>query len=81
MYRLLFNIILLIGFLRLQIHLQPYKLSRTNKLERKEMIAGIMTMFGGTLFIEEKDVIPEINLAVFLFVVVLNIHFILYWVY
>ena len=81
MYRLLFNIILLIGFLRLQIHLQPYKRDRTNKLERKELIAGIMSMFGGTLFIDEKDKINEINLAVFIFVVALNIHFIIYWVY
>ena len=75
------NVLLLLAFFRLQIKLEPYKLSRNNKLERKEFIAGLLTMFGGTLFVDQKNKVELINLIVFVLVVAINMHFILYWIY
>jgi len=51
-----------------------------NKLERKEFLAGILTMFGGTLFIEKEEV-GFINLLVFFLVVFNNFAFLFNWIY
>ncbi|CAI2361394.1 unnamed protein product [Moneuplotes crassus] len=71
----------LVAFFRLQVFLSPYKLKENNGLERLEMTTGLITLFGGLLFISDDDREPVIDLMVFLFIIVCNINFMINWVF
>jgi len=74
-------IITLLFFLRVQICLSPYKLEDNNRLERLEMTTGMMTLFGGMIFVEEDSQVEVIDFIIFLFIIFVNFYFIIHWMY
>ncbi|CAI2360059.1 unnamed protein product [Moneuplotes crassus] len=74
-------VLVVVIFFRLQIFLSPYKLQENNALERLEMTTGLITLYGGMLFISENDREPVIDLLVFMFIIVCNINFVINWTY
>ena len=79
-YRLLFIIVVLLVIYRVQVYLKPYKVLMNNSLERLELVAGTLTLFGGILFIDDENV-PLINIIVFFLILIVNFRFVLNWVY
>ena len=80
-YRIIFLTLLLFLFYRLQIRMEPYKNLINNQLERIEIIAGIFTLYGGIVFVQDQTRINFIEIIVFILIMGINIYFILFWIY
>lgn len=81
-YRAIVAIIVLIFLFRVQLRLQPYKYIENNYIEMLAITTGIVTLFGGILFIEESDSSVEfVQLFALIIILLMNIYFILRWIH
>ena len=65
---------------RLQLQLKPYKNNDNNKIEFLAIVAGVVTILSSFIF-TEKQKVNTLNNTIVIFVIMLNIIFILQWVY
>jgi len=80
-YRIITLTIVLILFYRLQVKLEPYKNKENNSLERIEIVAGALTLYGGILFVHEQTRVGFLESTIFILIMGVNIYFIMYWIY
>ena len=72
--------IILVGQLRLQKALRPYKQELINDLEQKEILTSAITLYGAILFVQE-EAFEAFNLVAFVFIVLANLWFFSMWFY
>ena len=94
-YKVLTATIIMVIIRNLQYKLKPYKLKVNNSLELSEITTGAFTIFASVIFNEDDNnvVIVDrllfilskffiiISINILLIVLVLNIRFILFWIY
>lgn len=73
-------IVLLVAIIRVQQKLDPYKESYNNEIEIKAIETGIITLDAGLIFMQENS-FSVLNTLVLILVVVVNVRFILEWLY
>ena len=79
-YRASISILVLVILLRLQIRIKPYKFEQNNLIEMLAINAGMITLFGGIIFVDQTDASIEfIQLFALVFILLINIYFILKW--
>ena len=74
-------IILMVIFLRIQLHLDPYKLFANNECEYLSFVASCTTLFGGILYVTDVVRVGAVDIIAFIVIVIVNIYFILFWSY
>ena len=79
-YRVLISTVILVVSIRLQVHLQPYRLEENNKIELLAISAGAITLMSGVVFDNqyEESTLQSLWLVVIIFI---NLWFILNWLY
>ena len=80
-YKGLTAIVWMIAFLRIQIFLDPYKLKINNHWEYLSYSASWVTLFGGILFVTDVTRVQLIDVWMFIFIIIINIYFILFWMH
>ena len=70
--------IMLIVTGRLQTYLRPYRNEEHNKVELYAIIAGVVTILSGLVFIQ-KDEVVLLNICILIVILVLNVLFIFNW--
>ena len=79
-YRASISIVFLVILFRLQVRLKPYKFEQNNMIEMLAINCGMITLFGGILFVEQTDSsILFIQMFALVFILLINIYFILKW--
>jgi predicted outer membrane repeat protein len=81
LYKVLVAVIILLVTTRVQIWLKPYKEKQHNEIELFGIYAGMFTLFTGIIFSREETTIGWVNLWLFIGIVVINVAFILKWIY
>ena len=84
LYKALFGVFILFGISILQARLLPYKLMIVNQLEYREMMASVVTLYSGVIYIQETEGHTEIGvfqIIFFVFVIIANARFIILWIY
>ena len=67
---------------RIQLKVEPYKNNDNNSIEIWATIAGALTLYSSLLFIDDdEESVSGINISVLVLLLVINITFILKWVY
>ena len=66
---------------RLQLKLEPYKNNDNNSIELWATIAGALTLYSSLLFIDDEESLSGVNTIVLVLILVINITFILKWIY
>ena len=72
-------VIVLVGLIRLQIRLQPYKQELNNKIEMEAMITGTATLFWGVLFVSDSQNFTVISSMILVVIILMNVRFFLLW--
>ena len=72
-------VLVLVGLMRLQLRLQPYKQDLNNKLEMEAMTAGTATLFWGVLFISDSQGFTVLTTMILTVIIIINIKFFLLW--
>ena len=73
------SIILLVTW-RLQNYLEPYKNHENNKLEMFGVIAGIITLCSGLVYVQDETTsVPVLDIIVLMIVICTNLKFLLEW--
>lgn len=80
-YAALTAVIVLVGLIRLQMGLHPYKNELNNKLEIDAMVTGGSTLFCGVLFASDDDDLAAVILLVLIVIIILNIKFLMHWAF
>ena len=78
--KILFSLTLLLISARIQIYLQPYKDPENNKIELLAIVSGLVTLMSALIFVQEESV-SILNIIVLIMVIILNVKFILEWIY
>jgi len=65
----------------LQGRLKPFKIEAVSDLEHKEMIASILTLYGGIVFVQDSDGLQVLSLIIFIMISILNIRFWVMWIF
>ena len=78
--KILISSLVLFSSMRIQGKLKPYKLDENNAIELRALIASIFTMITGIMFVQDSQ-IGFISVTIFLFVIAINMWFILEWLY
>lgn len=65
----------------LQGRLKPFKIKVVSELEHKEMVASILTLYGGILFVQDTDHIHVLSIVVFILIAILNAQFWVKWIF
>ena len=73
-------VLVLVGLMRVQLRLQPYKQELNNKLEMEAMTTGTATLFWGVLFVSDSQSFSAITTLILIVIIVMNWRFILLWV-
>ena len=84
LYKALLGVFILFGISILQARLLPYKLLIVNQLEYREMMATVVTLYSGVIYIQETEGHTEIGIfqiVFFVFVIIANARFIILWIY
>ena len=84
LYKALVGVFILFAISILQARLQPYKIILINQLEYREMMASVVTLYSGVIYIQETDGHPEIGIfqvVFFAFVIITNARFVILWIY
>ena len=68
-------------FLRVQLRLDPYKLSANNEWEYLSFVASWTTLFGGILYVTDVVRVGFVDIIAFIVIVIINIYFILFWTF
>ena len=72
-------VLILIGLMRVQLRLQPYKHELNNKLEMEAMTTGTATLFWGVLFVSDSQGFSAITTLILIVIIVMNWRFIIIW--
>ena len=80
-YKGVLAIILIIILIRIQKVLDPYKLKVNNEWELASFNAACITLFGGLLYVSEVTRISFVDIFAFIVILIINVYFILLWVY
>ena len=80
-YRILVAVIILMLTLRIQVILSPYKDHDNNNAEILQLLAWTMVLYSGLIFTSEEEQQTFINSIILLFVLFLNLWFIIKWSY
>ncbi|CAI2367266.1 unnamed protein product [Moneuplotes crassus] len=80
-YRVLCAIICLIIMMKVQERLKPYKNPENNRIEIIGIIAGLITLYCGIVFITKEKSLSSVKMASLLLLVGINCYFLLYWGY
>mmetsp|Transcript_17918 Transcript_17918/g.15825 ORF Transcript_17918/g.15825 Transcript_17918/m.15825 type:complete len:141 (+) Transcript_17918:1009-1431(+) len=78
--KICFASVLLIVTGRIQISLKPYKNEENNNIELFAITTGIVTILSNLVYDEEEEV-AFIVTSVFIFTILLNIIFVVQWIY
>ena len=78
-YQTLFSVGILIGIMRLQQFLKPYKYYINNDLELSAINAGVATLFSGIIFSQENTNYGIFNTLALTFLITTNAIFIIQW--
>ena len=68
------------SIIRLEIKVSPYREKENNFLEIRAMIASLVTMIAGLVFVQDAHV-GLIDTILLLFVIAINLWFLVEWVY
>jgi len=71
---------MLIVSARVQVYLKPYKLERNNEVEIIAIISGVVIILSSLVYSEE-DKVNVLNSAVLIVTILINLVFLLKWVY
>ena len=74
-----FAVLILIGFIRLQKRLNPYKSKQNNEIEMDAMITGTTTLFCGMMFVSDSNNIAGVIVLLMIVIFVLNLKFLIHW--
>ena len=64
--------------IRIQIHLKPYKQEANNQLEMAALVAGMVTLMAGLVFMED-DRVGYLNTSSLIFIFFANLYFLSKW--
>ena len=78
-YSAISAVLVLIGLMRVQLRLQPYKQEINNKLEMEAMTTGTATLFWGVLFVSDSNSFVAITTAILVVIIVMNSRFFILW--
>ena len=79
-YRASVSILFLVILFRVQIRIKPYKFEQNNLIEMLAINAGMITLFGGIIFIEQTSSnILFLQMFALVFILLINVYFILRW--
>ena len=78
-YSAISAVLILIGLMRIQLKLQPFKQELNNKLEMEAMTTGTATLFWGVLFVSDSYGFSAITTLILIVIIVMNWGFILLW--
>ena len=74
-------VIILIGFIRLQKKLNPYKDPNNNALEMDAMVTGTATLFWGMMFVNDSNNLAGVAVLLMIVIFILNIKFLIHWTF
>ena len=80
-YKGMIAVITIIILIRIQKILKPYILKVNNELENSSMVAVGFTLYGGLLFMKGQSQVSFIEVFVFILIIVINVVYIMFWVY
>ena len=80
-YPAMLAVLILIGLVRLQMRINPYKLDLNNTLEIESIVTGSATLFCGVMFISDDDSLAGLVVFVLIVIIFLNAKFILFWAF
>lgn len=82
-YKIFTGFLFLFAYLWLQIFLQPFKLKIYNKLEEREIMCSIISLYAGVLFTSSSEIPVWMVISVFVIVIIINYLFfsMLFWCY
>ena len=78
-YSAISAVLVLIGLMRVQLRLQPYKQEINNKLEMEAMTTGTATLFWGVLFVSDSNSFVALTTAILVVIIVMNSRFFILW--
>lgn len=81
MYPALTAVIVIVGLIRVQLRLNPYKEDSNNKLEIDAMVTGGATLFCGLLFTSDDSDLAYVILLVLIIVIAINVKFLMHWLF
>ena len=61
--------------------IDPYKLAVNNESELVSLIATLITLFSGLVFVTDVQRVSFIDVIAFVIIVIVNVYFILLWIY
>ena len=73
--------ILILVLLRVQLILDPYKFRVNSECEYWSYVSSLVTLFGGILYVTDIQRVSFIDFFVFIVIVLINVYFVLLWVY
>ena len=80
--RIIISVLLLMIIIRIQLRLDPHKISQNSSIEMKAIIAGMMTIYCGLLFSQEgEDRINDFNTMALIILIIINAMFLIEWFY
>ena len=74
-------IILIMILLRIQLNLDPYKLNVNNEWEYWSYVSSLITLFGGIIYATDTKRVGFIDIFVFFTIAIINLYFLLLWIY
>ncbi|CAI2371351.1 unnamed protein product [Moneuplotes crassus] len=80
-YRLLFGMMVLYLFIRLQVRMMPYKREENNQIEMLSLAAGVITLSSGIIFVTEEDAFGMFKILLTMIIFIINSWFLLVWFY
>ncbi|CAI2370757.1 unnamed protein product [Moneuplotes crassus] len=80
-YKILCAIISLIIMMKVQERLKPYKNPENNRIEIIGIIAGLITLYCGIVFIPQERALKSLEIASLLLLMGINAYFLLHWGY
>jgi hypothetical protein len=79
--KVLFGSVVLFSFSILQGRLRPYKIDVVTNLEHREMLASMLTLYGGLIFIQNDDELRFMHVVIFILIAILNTRFWILWIF
>ncbi|CAI2365113.1 unnamed protein product [Moneuplotes crassus] len=80
-YKVLFSIVWLFAILKIQQAMKPYKNNENNKIDELAIVAGIITIYYGIVFIQEQTRTPALRFLSLCVILIGNAAFLLQWTY
>jgi hypothetical protein len=79
--KVLFGSLVLFSFSIFQGRLRPYKIDVVTDLEHREMLASMLTLYGGLIFIQDDGELRFMHIVIFVLIAILNARFWILWIF